>query len=207
MTGRKMVAAAVVLGMFMTGAARADEVTDQITEGLSLYKSGKLSQAAAELELAVQQIKSKQSGEVVRVLPAALAGWKEQAAESSGGGMGVLSGASASKRYTKDGASKQDGDASEAPEVRIEILSDSPMLAGMLAMFSNPMILASQGGRLVKVKGYKALVKTDGDSPSLQIVVAAKALVTVNGSGGATESDVIAYANAIDITQLESMLK
>ena len=39
----------------------ADDVSDQVDEAMKLYKEGKYSQAANELEFAVQQIREKQA--------------------------------------------------------------------------------------------------------------------------------------------------
>ena len=193
----------------------ADDVTDQIDGAVKLYKTGNFSQAASDLEFAVQQIREKQAEQLKGVFPKPLAGWSATEPEISAAGAGMMGGGiTASIEYRKApvAAAKPSGDGGEVetdnPEVRIEMISDSPVLQGMLPMLTNPALMGSQGGKLVKVKTYRGISKkaSDGGGPELSLVVANKVLLTLKGSDGATEADLLAYANAIDYVMLEKLV-
>lgn len=202
LTGQRIIWLIILMVFFQVGQVMADEVTDQVNEAMGLYKEGKYSQAASELEFAVQQIREKQVDQLKKALPKPLAGWKADDPEGAAAGAAMFGGGvTASKRYYK-GESE-----AEAPEVRAEIITDSPLLQGMLMFFSNPAILGAQGGKVTKVKSYKAILKKEGSGgqAELSLVVANKILVKLSGQMGATEADLLAYGNAIDYSLLEKM--
>ncbi|MGA7879056.1 MAG: hypothetical protein WCA08_25580 [Desulfoferrobacter sp.] len=60
----------------------ADEITDQIKEGLESYEKGDYSEAVSTLNFAVGQIQQKQASGLKKVFPEPLQGW--QAQESTG---------------------------------------------------------------------------------------------------------------------------
>lgn len=188
--------------LFLARSVMADEVTDQVNEAVALYKEGKFSRAASELEFAVQQIREKQADQLKEAFPKPLAGWKANDPEGAAAGAAMFGGGiTASRRYHKG-----EGEA-EAPEVQVEFISDSPILQSMIMFFSNPALLGSQGGKVTKVKNYKAILKKEGSDGriELNLVVANKILVKLNGQTGATEADILAYGNAIDYPLLEKM--
>jgi hypothetical protein len=194
--------------------APADDVTDQIDGAVKLYKEGKFSQAASELDFAVQQIREKQGEQLKAVFPKPLPGWSAEEPEVSAGAASMFGGGiSASMKYQKAApTAKPSGGGEESemenPEVEIEMMTDSPLLQGMLPLLTNPALMGSQGGKLIKVKTYRGISKKagDGGGPELDLVVANKVLLTVKGSNGATEADLLAYANAMDFATLEKLV-
>ncbi len=197
----------------------ADEVSDQVNEAMKLYKEGKFSQAASELEFAVQQIREKQAENLKDIFPAPLQGWKADKPEvGTAGAMIFGGGITASIRYYKSsekssdkgmpssGMEEGEGEG-DVTEVRLEIITDSPLLQGMLPLFSNPALAGSQGGKVIKIKGYRGIIKKQGDNggAELSLVVANKILVTLRGNGGATDTDILAYGNAINYPALEKL--
>lgn len=171
----------------------ADDVTDSVKEGLDYYKQGNLNEAASSLEYAAQLIKQKRSSSLEDYLPQALKGWQAEQAKTQATGAAMMGGmVSASKRYNKDRS-----------EVKIEIITDSPMLQGMMMMFSNPMFATSDGGKLTKIKGQKAIVKYDASSKDgeINLVIANRILVKVEGDG-VEQKDLMDYASAIDYKKL-----
>jgi hypothetical protein len=81
--------------------------------------------------------------------------------------------------------------------------NDSPLISSMIMMMSNPMLMGGNSGKSIKINNYRAMLKNDSGGINIQIVVANKALVTVTGNGGASETDITAYAKAINYTLLE----
>ncbi|MFC1888455.1 hypothetical protein ACFL4G_01740 [Thermodesulfobacteriota bacterium] len=187
---------ALALFTWVCGPASADEVTDQIDDAVKLYKDGKYAQAASELEFAVQQIRQKQAGLLKDIFPDPPSGWTAGESESMTTGAAFFGGGiSASRSYSRDDS-----------RIMINVVSNSPVIQSYLMMFSNPMMMAGQGD-LVKVAGYKAIRKFDAGSGKgeMNIVVANKILVTIEGSRLADPQAITTFAEAMDFAGLESL--
>ena len=172
--------------------AAADEVLDTAEEAVSLYKAGKYSEAAGSFEYAGQLTRKMRSGELSDYLPKALDGWQAQEVEQQAIGGMFGGGTSAEKTYAKGNAS-----------ITVTIMTDSPMIQGVVMMLQNPMMMGGSG-KIVKVNNQKAYLDYDGSNNSgeLQLVVANQHLVQVSGSNTATE-DILSYANGVNYDGLE----
>jgi hypothetical protein len=186
--------AVAMLTLVFAGYAYADEVTDAINEALQQYKSGNYSEAMNNLNYASQLVGQKKGGNLQSFLPNPLQGWtaedaKSEAAQMYGGGV------IAERRYRKDESS-----------VSIRIITDSPMLQGMMMLLSNPMMATSDGGKMVKIGGEKAIVKYNASKKrgDINIVVANRFMVTVEGKKVELE-DLKAYAAAINYKKLSAL--
>ena len=176
--------------------AAADDVIDTINEALEAYKNGDYADAASSLDYASQLVKQKKGESLAALLPEPLDGWTAEEAESQAAGAAMFGGGvTASREYRK-------GDG----QVSVQIVTDSPMLQGMMMMFSNPMFAASDGGKMERIKRQKAIVKynSSGHSGTIQIVVANRFLVTVEGSG-VSRDELVAWAEAIDYKKLAAL--
>lgn len=186
----------VLCSLVFAGVAYGDEVTDAINEGLQSYQGGKYSDAMASLNYASQLIGQKKGGDLQSFLPAPLSGWEASEATSQAAGAALFGGGvSAERRYTKDPGS-----------VNVQIVTDSPMLQGIMMMFSNPMLLGSDGGKLERIAGEKAIVKYDTQEKNgnINLVIANRFLVTVEGDEVSLE-DMKAYAGKIDYKKLATL--
>jgi hypothetical protein len=182
--------------IFFSMPAFADDVIDSINEGLKYYKNGSYSQAAESLNYASQLIQQKKGESLKSLLPEPLKGWDAQEADSQAMGTAMMGGGlSASRSYTK-------GDSS----VEVRIMTDSPMLQAMMMMFSNPMMAASDGGKMEKISGQKAIVKYQQSERSgeINIMAANRFLVTVEGYDISVQ-DLKAYAGALDYNKLAAL--
>ena len=184
---------AMLMAVFI-GYAYADDVTDAINEALQQYNGGNYSEAMSSLNYASQLVGQKKGGNLQSLLPEPLQGWtaedkKSEAVQMYGGGV------TAERRYRKDESS-----------VSIRIITDSPMLQGMMMMLSNPMMATSDGGKMVKIGGEKAIVKYNASKKrgDINIVVANRFLVTIEGRTVELE-DLKAYGAAIDYKKLSSL--
>ena len=189
----------IVLALFtcVCGTAWAeDQVTTQIKEALKLYDELKYAQAASELEFAVQQIRQLQAGLLKGIFPAPPSGWTGSEPESNSAGASFFGGGvSASRIYTM-------GDS----QIKINVVSNSPVLQSYLMMFSNPMMMAGQGD-VTKVAGNRAIRKLDAAAGSgeMNIVVANKILVTIEGWRLAAVEAITTFAELIDYAGLEKL--
>jgi hypothetical protein len=176
--------------------AYADDVTDSINEALKYYNEGKYSDAVGSLNYAAQLIGQKKGGQLEEFLPKPLDGWTAEDPGSQAAGAAMFGGGvTAERRYAKDSAS-----------VHVQIVTDSPLLQGMMMMFTNPMFAASDGGKLEKIKGQKAIVKySDSDKEGkIDIVVANRFLITIEGND-VMKADLEGYAKAVDYDKLATL--
>lgn len=176
--------------------ARADEVTETIDEALQQFRQGNLVEAAGNLDYAAQLIRQQRGSRLQALLPEPLPGWTAGDPSSQAAGAVVFGGmTSAERSYAKADAS-----------VTIPIVTDAPMLRGMLAMFAYPMLPTPDGAKLQKIKGRRARVIYDADAQrgEVTVIVAARFLVTVAGRGVARH-DLVDYASAIDFARLETL--
>ena len=177
--------AVVALGLLAL-TARADDVTDAIDQARDLYDDGQTQAAITQLEFAAQMIRQARGASLAAFLPEPLDGWTAEAADVQSAGAAMFGGGTTVARsYQQAGQ-----------HVTISIITDSPLLQSMLMLFSNPVLMASQGGQLQMIQGQQALVKPDG----VTMVLNNTYLVQVNG--GASAADFVAYAGAIDLPGL-----
>lgn len=195
----KRVALAGVLAAGLgAGVADAadDEVINSINEGTDFYNNGEYAEAVTSLNYAVQLIQQKKGDVLKQLLPQPLDGWTAQDAESQSAGAAMFGGGITAERQYRKGDSR----------MTVRIITDSPMMQGIMMMFSNPMFATSDGGRLERIGKQKAIVKYDesGKSGDLQMVVNNRFLVTVEGNN-VTRDELLAYAGAIDMKKLSGM--
>jgi hypothetical protein len=197
MSTRIVLPAAIALATALAAApARADDVEDSVQEAMKAYQGGDYQGAASSLEYAAQLVRQKRGTVLQAVLPAPLAGWSageakaETAAASLFGGM-----TSAERIYNK-------GDAT----VTVRVVTDSPMLQGLMAFLTNPAMAAASGVKMQRIADQKGMVKYDPATKDgeVTVVVANRFMVTVEGKG-AEQQDLVAYAAAIDYRKLQGL--
>ena len=190
----QLVAVLALSAIASFSSVQADDVTDSIQEASEAYAKGDHAKALEGLNYAVQLIQQAKAQGLEALLPQALAGWTAEKAESAAVGAAMFGGGiTVDRRYTK-------GDST----INIQIVTDSPMLQGMLALFTNPMFATSSGGKLEKVAGQKAIstYNATNQGGDYQFVIANKYMVTVKGQK-VTEADMKAYAEGIDFKKME----
>ena len=182
------------LPILISNAVWADDVTDSIEEALEYYNEGDFVEAASSLDYASQLIRQKRSGSLESFLPEPLSGWSAKDVESQATGGASIGGMISAKRIYR----------MEQSQITIEIITDSPMLQSMVMMFSNPAYATADGGKLTKINRQKAIIKykPSNKNGEINIVVAKKYLVTVNGRK-VNESDLVDYASAVDYKKLK----
>jgi len=196
MTKKLVLAAVLGMGLGAGVAGADDEVIKSINEGTEFYNNGEYAEAVTSLNYAVQLIQQKKGDVLTQLLPEPLDGWSAQAAESQSAGAAMFGGGITAQRQYSKGDSR----------MTIRIITDSPMMQGVMMMFSNPMFATSDGGRLERIGKQKAIVKYDESdkSGSLQMVVDNRFLIMVEGDS-ITHDDLLAYAGAIDLKKLAGL--
>jgi hypothetical protein len=163
--------AAIVAGLLLgfSPPAAADEFTDVVKEVLELYEAGEISEAKDALKYAEQLLAERESKAVGDLFPEALNGWT--VSEAQGGamaGISVLGGFTVARKYAGDGQ-----------DLTITLAGDSPMIQQFAMMFSNPSILQSTGGRLMRINRQKVIITKDGQ---IQTLVAKRFLIMIEGT-------------------------
>ncbi len=190
---------AVLLGVLIigiAGSARADDVEDSVKEGLEYYKDGDYSSAAGSLEYAAQLIRQKKGGQLEVFLPKPLPGWTAENASSQAMGAAMFGGGvTAERKFKKDNS-----------RITVQIVTDSPMMQGMMMLFTNPAFAAADGGKSEKIKGQKAIVKYTPSTKKgdIKIMVVNRFLVSIEGNDISKE-DLKNYAKAIDYKKLSAL--
>src|ERR1035437_1962379 len=181
--------AAVFLSALVLPALAADDILDAIDAARKAYQAGDMAGAKQSLDLASQLVGQKNAESFAALLPAALPGWKAEQAETTSVGVTVFGVTSASRHYT--GPDGPDGRDAEG-----RITGDSALVVQFLI---NPAIPGAMG-KLISVGDQRALQTNEG---SINMVVANKFLVTVDGSADAASK--LAYAQAVDTAKLSKM--
>ncbi|MDD2867043.1 hypothetical protein [Neomegalonema sp.] len=167
-------------------AAFADDVKDAIQAALEAYEAGDLAETKFSLDTASQLISEQRAATLSEVLPAAFEGWTAEDGDSAGMGMAAAmfgGGTTISRSYVKTATSDSVG---------VTIILDSPMVMQFAAIVGNPQMTASMG-KSARFGRHRGVETSEGE---FQIVVANRALVTIDGSASAEEKR--AYAEKID---------
>ena len=190
----------LIVGLLLfSGVAYADEVLEAIQEAMDAYKEKAYTEAVEGLDYAKQLIQQLTSDILMKFLPEPMEGWKAKEAESQR--MGMFGGsASIQREYWKPGSGKKG-----RGRVILDIMGESPMTLGMMAMF-NPAVVGADGGKLQKIKRNKAIVKYKSDSRKGEIMinVAKKYMVIIKGTNVEKE-ELMYYATAVDYKGLKSL--
>ena len=182
--------------MAFSASGYANDIEGSIKEALQYYKNGEYKDAVESLNYASQLIQQKRGGGLESFLPEPLSGWTAREASSQAGGASMFGGGiTAERQYSKDSSS-----------ITVQIITDSPLMQGMMMMFSNPMLFTSDGGKLERIGRQKAIVKFDSNSKEgdIKIVVANRFLVLIEGQV-ITKENLKGYAKAIDYKKLLSL--
>lgn len=178
---------------------QADEVLESLNDATEAYKEKAYTEAVESLEYAKQLILQMSSEGMKAFLPEPPKGWVGKEAKSQN--MGIVGGSSSGieKVYTKNSS-----DGGGRGNVTLTIMGESPILAGMMAMF-NPAIAGADGGKLQKIKRNKAIVKynTDNRNGEIMVNVAKKYIVTVKGRN-LDKEELMYFAESIDYKGLKN---
>jgi hypothetical protein len=182
-------AAALLVLMAVVPAFPADDILTAIDQARKAYQSGDLANAKQSLDLASQLIGQKNAESFAALLPAPLAGWKAEKAQTSAIGAVGFGASQASRNYTN----------AKGDNVEVQITGDSAVIAQIAGFLANPGIAGAMG-KIARIGNLNAIVGADGD---IHMVIANKFLVMVQGSAPADAK--MAYARAVDVAKLAKM--
>jgi hypothetical protein len=186
--GASLLAAGIVAA-FALPALAADDILDTIDQARKAYQAGDLSKAKQQLDTASQLVGQKNAEAFAALLPSPLPGWTAEKAQTAAVGISVFGASSASRRYSS----------AKGDYVEVRITGDSAMVMQFAQFLINPAV-AGVMGKLVTIGDQRAMQTNDG---SINMVIASRFLVTVDGSAGIDAK--LAYARAVDAAKLSKM--
>lgn len=182
-----LLAICAALPLVLAAPARADDVTDQVNEGLSAYARKDYATAITALEAATALLRQARSEIWKAYLPAPPPGWTAEQTEAGAGTLGM--GSSASRKYLRDGE-----------DVEISLMTDSPVMQGLASVIANPMIAAAAGKTLVIGGRRVNYIRSDN---SYMTLVADRVLVRVQGSSGVSEETLRQFLGLLSFPDIE----
>ncbi len=197
---KKLIVIAVIL--FVTQPSFSQDFKADIATAKTAYAGGKLADAHFALEQAMQEIDMIVGQEVLKLLPTKIDTLNSNPKEDHVMANSGFIGATIHRSYGLHGGSE------------IEIISNSPMLAGLNAFLNMPMLggmMRDENTKVVKVQGYKSRLEKQGDNEngkpnySLQIPFTS-ALLTLTVKGK-SESEVLTLANSIPMEQIAKLIQ
>ena len=188
----------IVVALIASALTRAqDDVQPLLDEALSSYRSEDLENARFSLQEALNEINKVVGDEILSVLPAEMNGMSkvEQDDDVTGANMGFAS--LFVHRAYKD----------ESRQASIDLISDSPMLAGVNTLLAMPGFMTSDDDqKRIKVSGYKALLtRNENDMGQISYDVQVplnSSLLTFECEGINNENEVLEMVNSIPVEQI-----
>ena len=193
----KNIATTMVIACFIITGIFAQDVSGRLGEASSSYKSGDLQGTRFALQQALNEIDLAIGQEILKLLPTKM-GKMEATGEDgnySASTMGYA-GLFVSRAY-KSG---------EELSSNIQIISDSPLLAGLNTLLALPMFASDPNQKRIRVSGYRALLQrnvSDEGITNWEVQIPVRStLITFNCTGIATEKEVTDMVNTIPVEQI-----
>ncbi|MEP7318592.1 MAG: hypothetical protein ABI921_07615 [Panacibacter sp.] len=188
--------------LILLSASFAQDFKADIATAKTAYAGGKLADAHFALEQAMQEIDMIVGQEVLKLLPVKIDTLNSNPKEDHVMANSGFIGATIHRSYGLHGGTE------------IEIISNSPMLAGLNAFLNMPVLggmMRDENTKVVKVQGYKSRLEKQGENEngktnySLQIPFSS-ALLTLTVKGK-SESEVLTLANSIPMEQIAKLIQ
>ena len=192
----------VAVFTFQGAFLNAQEVTASLDEALSSYKSDNLEDARFALQGALNGINQAIGKEILAILPDEMNGMSKIETGDDVTGVNIgFAGLFISRSYT-----------AEDRNASIEIVSDSPLLAGINTILAMPGFMTSdENQKRIKIEGYKALLTRNTDSEGmvsydLQMPFSGS-LLSFQCEGIEDENEVIGMANRIPVDEIVAITR
>ena len=188
-----------IITILITAATlvEAQEFNSQLATAKSAYASGKLDDSRFAMQQMLQEIDMMVGKEVLKLLPAKLEDKNANTAHDRVSGPSGFVDVVIHRDYGPQ------------ENVSLEIISNSPMISGINALLSLPLIGNSGDSKVVRIGGYKALVQKEGeaDKPEFNLQIPLHNSLLTMTAPGSTQEQLIKFANALPIDKIAKMLQ
>lgn len=194
-----------ILIFILAATARAYAQADfntAIADAKSNYKSGNLEEARFAIQQSLAEVDREIGREILKLLPSSVAGLQVvEGSDNVSGASSTFSGLFVHRQY---------GDTIKS--VNIDLMDNSPLLAGINALLAMPMIMNSADGsqKVIKVSGYKALLQKqdsgDGTVTGYTIQIPFnQSLFTIDFQGAFTENEATSAAASLPVSDVSKL--
>jgi len=192
---------ALVALFFMFLPVSGQDVAAKLSEAESSYASKDLEGTRFALQEALSGINQAIAKEILDIIPKTMGGMACSEKDDNVSGASGFAGISLSRKY---------GD--ETKNAQLDVISDSPLIAGINVILSMPAIMGNSdpNQKRIKVGGYKAVLqKQDASEGSpvsytLQIPLS-QSLLTLHVNGVSSENDVMSMANTLPLDKIAKL--
>jgi len=178
------------------------DVNQNLSDGETAYKAGKYGEARYAVQQAMLGVELEIGNKILKSLPQTVSGLKSQPADdqvtSTGYGWAGLT----IHREYNDGNDK---------ELRLTVANNAAWMSSVNMYLSSGGYAQTTGGqqnwKQTKVKGYRAIIEyNEGSGYKLSVPLGQSSLVVFEGVNFASEPDIMAAANTIDLDGIKKML-
>jgi hypothetical protein len=176
---------------------QADDIEEQIQRGVKAYQDGQHREAIQELQFAISQLQELLNKEYLTLLPAPPAGWEAEDSEAQTMPAAILGGGTSISRSYLRGEERME----------ITMMADSPLLASLSMMLSNPAMLAAGGNvRPYRYESYRGIIEKQDNGAEISLLVANRVLVKLSGDNIEGEKTLEGFLKAMDFRKIEETL-
>lgn len=193
-----------ILAIIATIAAGfAQNIETPLADAKSAYNSGKLDDARFALQQALNEVDIAIGQEVMKILPTKMGNLSYQSESDEVMGMGgSFAGLHINRSY---------GPPEGENNAKIQIMSDSPLLAGINTLLAMPMIGGGDPNqKRIRVDGYRGLLQKSEMEGNLSYEVQipfSSSLLTFNCSGISNENEVMNMVNSIPVSKIAELIR
>jgi hypothetical protein len=191
----------IFFGLITTAVVFGQDFSKSVASARSAYTAGNLEDARFNMENALRDIDIVIGKEILKVLPASLGSMASNTKDDNVTGMsgGLAGGLYVHRTYGKP---------TERNAV-LDIISDSPLMAGVNAILSMPMIMntGDANQKVVKIQGYKSLLTRQtnetGQTSGYDVQTPfGNSMLTLHCTGAFTEAEVTQLANGLPLEKI-----
>lgn len=198
----KTIIAIIFCSFLFIHAATSQEVEKNLSEARTSYGAGDLEATRFALQQAMYELDMAIGREILKQLPDRMGtlSFNESDDEVGSANMGFV-GLHLSRTYEND----------ERQSAQLQIIADSPLLAGINAILAMPVIGRDPNQKRIRVDGYRGLLQKSEDAQGdvswdMQIPFG-NSLLTVSFQGISEEDAVMDIANTIPIQQIARLIQ
>ncbi|TKK69793.1 hypothetical protein FC093_06855 [Ilyomonas limi] len=201
---KSFIIAVIFVSSAAVATAQQQDLSKYLATAKSSYSANKLEDAHFALQQAIAEVDILTGKKVLQMLPATLDTMSVDTKQDNVYANSGFIGATIHRTWGQGGTQTAE----------LDIINNSPLIGTLSAFLNTPIIggmMNSEKSKAIKIQGYKGRLNNDGENTtgpsdySLQIPLNT-ALVTFKVTG-ATQDQVIKYANSLPLQQIAKLIQ
>lgn len=193
---KKLKTTIILFVMLLPISLSGQEVGTQLNDAHRAYNSGNLHEARAALRQAIYEIDISIGKEILKLLPESIEQMHFNTAEDNVASAGIA-GIIVNRSYANEDRSQH---------ASLDIISDSPMLAGISSLLALPMFGGDPNQKRIRIGSRRALLEKSEDSNGVISwnvhLPMGSTLLTFNWAGTENEKDVTDFMNSLPVDDI-----